>query len=171
MDPQTQSSSGPTLWRSLGRLIAGLAYLVFLASVFGGVARVSFLWTFLALLAGTAFCTTLALGWLTRSAVRGDGRKGQFGLGSLFFLTTFAAVYFGAVRWVVVHLAPLSPGRSNHGLGLFVIVGTVCLMLAACAIPFVVAVTDSLVWFAVWLVRRPSVRRWLRNRRLPPGRQ
>ena len=171
MDPQTQSSNGPTLWRSLGRLIAGLAYLMFLALVFGGVTRVSILGTFLAVLVGTAFCTTLALVWLTRSALDRDGRKGQFGLGSLFFLTTFTAIYFGAVRWVVVHLAPSSLGRSNRGISPFVIVGAACLMLAACAIPFVVAVADSLVWFAVWLVRRPSIRRWLRDRRLPPGRQ
>jgi hypothetical protein len=50
-------------------------------------------------------------------------------------------------------------------VGDFVIVGVICLVLAAGAIPFVVAVADSLVWLAVWLVRRPRVRRWLLTRR------
>lgn len=168
MDPRTLPSNGPPLWKSLQRLVFGMAYLAAVAGGFSGAARVPYLWMLLAVLVGTVFCTTLALVWLTRSALRGDGRKGQFGLASLFLLTTFAAVYFGAVRSVVVSSVPLPAGRSSHAPGVFVLVGAICFVLAALAIPFVVAMADSLVWFAVWIVRRPSVRRWLRERRSRP---
>ena len=38
-------------------------------------------------------------------------------------------------------------------------------------VPFLVATADSLVWLAVWLLRRGSVQRWLKGRWPPRGRQ
>jgi len=170
IEPSTQSSRGPRLGQSLWRLLFAVGYLAGIAWAFGAGARVSFVSTLLALLAGTVFTTTLALVWLTRSALRADGRQGQFGLGSLLFLTTFAAIYFGTVRWVVVHAARSPAVRPGEELGVFAIVGALCLVAAVVAVPIVFAAADSLVWFAVWLVRRPRVRRWLRARRPPRNR-
>ncbi len=40
-----------------------------------------------------------------------------------------------------------------------------CLLLALSAIPFVLLMAESLLWLAVWIVHRPTVRRWLRRGR------
>jgi hypothetical protein len=109
MAPQTPTDAGPSLRESVYRLIAGMTYFAFLALIFSSATKAPFLGTLLGLLLGAASCTTLALAWLACTALREDGRTGRFGLGSLFLLTTFAAIYFGAVRWVVVN----SPRRSG----------------------------------------------------------
>ncbi len=162
----SEPSRGPRPGESICRLLLAAGYLAGIAWGIGAATAVSFAWTLLALLAGTVFTTTLALVWLTRSAIGEEGRRGQFRLASLLFVTTFAAIYFGAVRWVVVRAAPTVAPENE--MGVFAIVGVFCLVAVAVAVPIVFAAADSLVWFAVWLVRRPRVRRWLRARRSPP---
>ncbi len=151
------------------RFLGGLAYLLVVTVVFGIATGAGFVPTLLAVLAGAAFCTTLALIWLTRWALRDDTRSRQFGLGSLFFLTTFAAVYFGFVRWLVVHATPMGAAFSKETGKLFLVVGVISLVLAAIAVPFLFGMAESLVWLAVWIVRRRVVRRWLSRGRGSEG--
>jgi hypothetical protein len=153
----------PLLFRFLG----GLCYLAFVAFVLSAVTTVAFGPMFLAVLAGAAFCTGLALFWMTRWAMREDGRPRQFSLGSLFFLTTFVAIYLAAVRWLVVNLrwpSSSGPPAADEQSRLFIGVGIGCLFLAAISIPIVLGMAEALVWFGVWLVRRPVLRRWLSRR-------
>ncbi len=148
--------------------LAGLVYLGFVAALLSGVTRVGFVPMFLAVLAGAVFCTSLALVWLTRWALREESRPRQFSLSSLLFLTTFVAIYFAVVRWLVVNSWPPGVAQPPDGEK-FLMVGTACIVLAAISIPCLLGMANSLVWFAVWLVRRPSVRRWLARRRRSGG--
>jgi TRAP-type C4-dicarboxylate transport system permease small subunit len=158
--------SGPPFWRSAGRFLAGLAYLALVAALFSGMTGAPFPSVFLAVVFGAGFSTALALVWLTQWAMRDDGRPGQFGLASLLFLTTFLAVYLAVVRWVVVSRdAFRRHGPWSNELAPFLLTAGLCLVLAVLAIPFLAGMAESLVWLAVWLARRPRVRRWLSRRR------
>lgn len=135
------------------------------AILFSDFVGMRFLPVFFAVLAGAAFSTTLAIAWLTCWAVREDSRPGQFGLGSLFFLTTLAAVYFGLVRWLVVHSRyPIARGPGQVWQE-YLVVGILCAVLSLLGVPFLLMMAESLVWVAVAIVRRPWVQRWLKRRR------
>ena len=144
-----------------------LASLVYLAMVAVGVTAATghhFLIVFVGVVLGAVFCSGLALFWMTLWALRDDDRPGQFGLGSLFFLTGFVSIYFATVRWLVV-AGQRNWASEENTTGLFLTISAICLVLLAITIPFVLLLTESLIWFAVWIVHRPAVRRWLRQRR------
>jgi hypothetical protein len=132
---------------------------------------------FLGVLAFAALGSCLAIVWLTLWAVRDRSRLGQFTVGSLLFLAIFVAMFFGAARYLAdqasrsVHHEPSSWQAAEHGAGVespgvrgnaptseFVLL---CLVLAALAVPFLLRMSDSVVWFFAWLVRRRCLRRWL----------
>jgi hypothetical protein len=163
MEPGTDTGRRRPRVRPLFRFAAGLGYLALVAHISSSVTEVDFLPMFLAIVAGAAACTTLAITWLTCSALREDARAGQFGLGSLFFLTTFAAIYFGLIRWLVVHSRHAVVRGPIDVWQQYLAIGLVCVFLSVLAVPFLVIMADSLVWLAVWIVRRPKVRRWLQR--------
>ena len=51
-------------------------------------------------------------------------------------------------------------GKSKRGLAAAIAVQAILF-----GIPLMVLMAESVVWFGVWLVRRPAVRDWLRRRR------
>lgn len=166
-DPNGRPHSGPPFWKSAFRFVAGLGYLALVAVVLSGLTAAPFLRVFLAVALVAAFLTTLVLIWLTRWAMREDGRRGQFGLASLLFLTTLVAVCLAVVRWVVVSANPLRrDGQWSSELTIFLFTGALFLLLATLALPFLAGMAESLVWLAVWFVRRPLVRGWLSRRRI-----
>ncbi|MBN2474919.1 MAG: hypothetical protein JXB62_09955 [Pirellulales bacterium] len=150
--------------RLLGQLLIGLAYLALVAAMLRSTTGHSFLVVLPAVIGGALFCSGLALAWLTLWAVRNDGRLGQFGLGSLFFLTVFAALYFGLVRWLVVAVERGSAARTGDG-GRFLSTAVLCLVVVLTSVPFVLGMTESLLWLAVWIVRRRPVRKLLARKR------
>jgi hypothetical protein len=147
------------MWLSF---LAGLVYLCAVAGLLNGMTGHSFLWMLAAVIAGAAFCSSLALFWLVRWALR-DGRPGQFDIGSLCLFTCFASIYFAAVRWVVVNSQPSVFGQSVWAVSVF------CLFLAVLSVPFLAGMANSLVWLAARLVRWPPLRRHLRLRHPPQG--
>ena len=153
------------------RFPVGFAYLALVAWILSSITDVGFLPMFVAVVIAAAFCTTLAIVWLTCWALREDARPGQFGLASLFFLTTLAAIYFGVIRWLMVHYKPFPAYRSNDHLETYMALAVVCLFLALVAVPFLLVTAETVVWAAVWIVRRPIVRRWLHRRRSGRGEQ
>ena len=155
MEPGRPAGARRSFASRLLRFLSGLGYLALVALVLSGVTEVDFLPMFLAVVAGAALCTTLAIVWLTCSALREDARPGQFGLGSLFFLTTFAAIFFGVVRWLVVHCKPFVARGAGDSFDRFLALGIACLLLGAIAVPFLVVMAENLVWAAVWPIAGP----------------
>lgn len=163
--PPESSGEARGQWESWRRLLGGLLYLFFVTCIFSGITGTPFLPVFLAVLCGTVFCIVVGLIWLTNSALNKEARRWQFGIGSMLMTTLFASIYFSVVRWLVVNQWRPSYVKGDAGLGQFLGFGVLCFILAALGIPFLILLADRLVWFAVWLVKRPLVRRWLANRR------
>ncbi|HVX13226.1 MAG TPA: hypothetical protein VHC22_18720 [Pirellulales bacterium] len=66
-------------------------------------------------------------------------------------LTTFVAMYFAAIRWIVVQYQTQAPYKLPwEGL---ISVAFVCTLLAVVSCKAVFYLTEALLWFAVWLVR------------------
>jgi len=141
--------------------------LTVVALFFCGATESPFLPMFLAVVCGACFSTALGVWWLARWALRDDSRPGQFGLASLLLLLTVAAVYFAVVRMIVTRFVSLGRFPPDEAPLAFLVVGAISLLLALLGVPFLLAMANSVVWLAVWLVRRPSVRRWLKDRRSP----
>lgn len=78
----------------------------------------------------------------------------------------FVAIYFAGIRWAVVQIE--AQVGQNLPWGGIVGVGIGCTLLALVTCPAVFGVTESLMWFFVWLVRWPPARpawRFLLRRR------
>ena len=146
------------------QFLVGMLYLAVVAAFLSGATGYHFLLMLPAVVGGTVFCSSLALLWLTLWALRKDSRLGQFGLGSLLFLTLFVALYAGLVRWLVVAIGRARAQTGGDG-DLFVQIAVVCLLPLLIAIPFVLRMTESLLWLAVWILRRRPIRKLLGRRR------
>jgi len=105
---------------------AALAWTAGVAHLFNVGTYSPFPLAFAAVLGGFFICAGLGLWWLTLWARQKNARAGQFGVGSLFFLTVFAAIFFGTVRWVVVQPSP----QLSHpdSVGFFCTVALICLV-------------------------------------------
>ena len=75
----------------------------------------------------------------------------------------FLAVYFSMVRWLDVHLKVISgePGEPAR----LVPAVMISLLFVLLSIPFVAYMTESLIWFAAWLVRRRFIQNLLLRKR------
>ena len=117
---------------------------------------VTFISMYAATVFGALFSAGLALAWLTRWAKNANARTGQFAIGSLFFLMTFAAIFFAGVRWVLgcveARLQEALPWNAAA------MIGVVCLLVVVFTFPAVLAITEPLLWHGVWLVRWPPAR-------------
>jgi uncharacterized membrane protein len=103
----------------------------------------------------------LAIWWLALWATQKDARPGQFGIGSLLFLAAFVAIYCGAVRWIVTLMPSSTPASESRD---FCSVAVIMLIVAVVSVGPVFCLSDGLLWAAVWLVKRPGVRRLLMRR-------
>src|SRR5690348_14499706 len=86
------------------RFIVGMAWLAMVAGGLTALTDYPFAFVYAATVCGALFTSGLALAWLFRWAVNEHAQEGQFALSSLLFFTTFAAIYFAAIRWIVVHI-------------------------------------------------------------------
>jgi hypothetical protein len=148
-----QPTSRSRLW---WRFAVGMAWLAMVAGGLTLLTDYPFALVYAAMVCGALFTSGLAITWLFRWAVNEQAREGQFALSSLLFFTTFAAIYFAAIRWIVVHIeAQVQQRLPWQGL---VFVAFACTLLAILTCPAVLCVTEALLWFAVWLVRWPPAR-------------
>ena len=145
------------------RFLGGWAYLAIIAAFISAATETGFLRVFPAVVCGAFFCCGLALVWIVGWAFREDARLGQFSIRSLLFLTVYVSLYFGVVRWLATH----SPDAED---ALPVIAGF-CLALAVISVPVLIFWMESLVWLAVWVVRRRCVQSWLSRKRSRTGRR
>jgi hypothetical protein len=145
------------------RFLGGLLYLAAIAAMFSAATEIAFVPMLLAVVCGALFACGLALVWAFGTAIRDDIRPRQFGISSLMFLTVYVALYFGVVRWLAIHI----PNAADD----LPFIAGFCLALAVISIPVLILWTESLVWMAVWTVRRDCVQSWLSRRRSRTGRQ
>lgn len=163
----TTSEQPITRSRMWCRFVAGMGWLAIVASILAHLADYPFAATYAATVCGALFTSGLALTWLFRWAVNEQSQTRQFAVSSLFFLTTFVAMYFAAIRWIAgqieAHVGQQLPWQA------MIVVALVGGFVAMLTCPFVLWVTEALLWFAVWLVRwpaaRPALRLFLRHRR------
>lgn len=161
MNPSQPTSRG-RLWI---QLLLAVGYLAMIAWLISEATGRPFLLVFAAVGVGAVSLCALALLWFALWAFSDNWRPGQFGIGSMLFLAVFVAVFFGAIRWLVDNTHLLFLNGDRHDLQTFASVGLLCLVVGLLAIPFLLLMTESLLWASVWLVRRDWARRWLSRRR------
>lgn len=114
---------------------------------------------FLAVMTGVIFTSTVVLAWATLWAIRKNTRENQFSISTILLLTLLAAAYLGAIRWI----ADLAGEQLGAGSQTFLAAAVICVILTIVSLPFLVLTMESLIWFAVWLVRRPWVQQRIRH--------
>jgi hypothetical protein len=139
------------------RFLGGSLYLAVVALMFSAATEITFLLAFLVVLCGALFCCGLAVAWMIGAVCCEDARPRQFGIRSLLFLTVYVSIYFSMVRWLA-NYAPNTPGSLP-------IIAAYCLVFGLISVPMLLFWTESLVWLAVWVVRRDCVQSWLAQRR------
>lgn len=153
-DPSTQQA------RLIRQFVGGLLYLACISMPLAGLIQCNFFLVLGAVTTGVVFTGTIVLVWAASCASRTDAHRSQFSILTLLVLTLLAAIYLGTVRY----LADLIDIRVGTGQPTFLIAAVICLILTGISLPFLLLFMDSLVWIAVWLVRRPWVQRCLRTR-------
>jgi hypothetical protein len=128
----------------------GAAFLAGLASLLAPAAKIHYLYALAGVVGYLALCVGLGMTWLVLWARRTESRLGQFTTGSFFFLAAFVAIFASTVQWFS-NLVGLPLGTA----ALFVI------PLLCLALRFVIPMTESILWGAVWLVRRRRVQKLL----------
>jgi hypothetical protein len=150
---------GAMAWRAV--VAAGLAAL----------SGYSFLVMYAATVCAALGTCALALMWLLPWAMNLEAPGKQFPLVSLLYFMTLAAIYFAAIRWVVVQVETrMHEEGVNEALPWYLVLalagGLTLFLLITC--PWVLRLAESLMWLAVWLVRWPPARRfiklWLRRK-------
>lgn len=144
------------------RVVGAVAWLAFVAALAAASTQAAFAPVFAVVMAGALACGVLTLAWLTLWAQRQNSLPGQFTIGSLLFATCFAAIFFAAVRWLGSNLAFVPPRSSPSGSVYFGVAFS-CLLIVAISIPIVLGMLDALLRIAIWFIRQPAVRPWVRS--------
>jgi hypothetical protein len=98
----------------------------------------------------------IAVFWLARWAER-DARGGQFGIASLLLLVVYIACFLAAVRWclIVTHQARQLTADLEPTLLEFAMTSLFGLVILYISLPILLVLLDSVMWSAVWLLKRP----------------
>ena len=105
----------------------------------------------------------IALFWLARWAER-DAPSGQFGIASLFLLMVYIAAFLSSLRWCLIAshqarqrrfpTAELSTDLEPTLLE-FAMTSLFGLVMLYISLPILLGLLDSVMWSAVWLLKRP----------------
>ena len=137
--------------------MASFTVLTVVAVVPATITNTPFLVFWPAFIATVLFCSALGLFWLTLWAQMKDARLGQFGIASMLFLTAFMSIFFSAVRWYALAARQIPTDRIEPGQ--FIVYCLIGLFLVVALSPFVLLLTDSLLWGSAYVLR------WIRSRR------
>ncbi len=108
----------------------------------------------------------IALFWLARWAER-NAPGGQFSIASLFLAMIFVAAFLSCIRWTLVASASARLNRfpaTQLGENLeptlfeFAMTSLFALAMLCASLPIVLGLLDSVMWSAVWLIKRPGFR-------------
>lgn len=140
------------------RFFTGMSYLCLVAGLIAFTTQYSFFYALLVVVALALLAIVPAALWMQLPS---DQRR-QFRLNWLFLLPILPAAYLAAVRWVCVGAGlQLDALPAEAWLFALLAVIPVCVL----SYPFLVFLGESLMWLAVWIVRRRSVQTWLARRR------
>jgi hypothetical protein len=108
----------------------------------------------------------VAVFWMARWAERNEP-GGQFSIASLFLAMVYAAVFLSCIRWTLVASQQARLNRfptTRLGEGLeptlfeFAMTSLFALAMLYVSLPIVLGLLDSVMWFVVWLIKRPGFR-------------
>ena len=151
----------PSTFRLLGGLFRGGVTVALVCVFLKLFSDRAYLPVFCAVLGSTLVSGTILLIWMTRWALRDDGRVSQFGIGTLLMLTGLLAVYLSLARWLI-YSGPVP--SSEDSIPKFLTLCVVGPMVAvACFLP-VLSMMTSLVWLAARIVRWGPIRGFLLGR-------
>ena len=136
------------------QLFKGLLWFAILSMWISSKTNAAFGAVFCVVLTAGLGCGILAVVWMARS--RSDTPL-RFSIASLLLATFYIALFAGGVRWLVTAQAAARPTT----IGTSAFANLVSIFIVLMSAPMVIGLLDSLAWMAAWLVRRPSVRRWL----------
>lgn len=144
-----------------------MLWLAFIAGGLAGLSGYPFVIVYAATVCASLVAVGVGLAWLTSWAMNRKARRGQFGIGSLFYLTTLAAMYLAVIRWLVIQVE----ARAQYTLGwpgvMSVALFSSFFMVVTC--PAVLGIIEALlrfgVWFLHWPPARPLLGMLLRGRR------
>jgi hypothetical protein len=158
-----RSGNDPARRRLWWQFVFGMLWIAVWAGLVSLATQTPF-WIVMPALLGLALVGgAIALFWMARWAER-DAPGGQFGIASLFLLIVYIATFLSCVRWSLVATrqarlqrfptaeltADLEPTlfefsmASLFGLGMLYI-----------SLPLLLGLLDSVMWSAVWLLKRP----------------
>ncbi len=152
----------PSLKLTWFRFCGGVAWAALISAMVSAATRTSFWPVFLVALPGMLATAALGLAWLTLWAQRRNSLPGQFTIGSMLFATCFVAIFFAAVRWIgahVSHFHGMHPAEGQVYLPVTIMVA----LAAAISIPIALGMLDSMLRAAIWSLRKPSARVWLKR--------
>jgi hypothetical protein len=149
-----EPSSRRRLWF---RFVAGLAYSALVAFPLCLATQCAFPLVLASVVGVFLVCGGLGVWWMTLWARQKDARLGQFTVGSMLFLMVYVAIFFGTLRWTVDRVSLQFPRSDDADILRWVFVMWPLLALVSARI--VLHMTEAVLWVAVWLVKRPRVRR------------
>lgn len=113
----------------------------------------------------------IAVFWLARWAERA-APGGQFGIASLFLLMVYIAAFLASVRWCLsaTHQARQQrfpnaelSAELEPNLLEFAMTSLFGLVILYISLPILLGLLDSVMWSAVWLLKRPRFKALLRR--------
>ena len=156
----SEPSSRGGLWF---RFFVGLAYSAFVAFPVTLATQCPFPLVFASVVGVFLVCGSLGVWWMTLWARQKDARLGQFTVGSMLFVMVYVAIFFGTLRWTVDRAAMQFPrDEPTMAFPMFFVMWS---LGAVVSVGIVLRMTEAVLWAAVWLVKRPRFRRWIRGAR------
>ena len=150
----SQSAAPPAPRRLLNQFALGLTWLGVVAWIVANLTGPAFVLVLFCLLTGSLGLGGLTAWWVVERVSKTDFRLGRFSIASLLFLTVVVGVFLASVRWLVLataakigHVEPFSPL-------VYLGAGFVAFLVALISSTLVVSMLDSLVWLALWWLRR-----------------
>lgn len=166
MSEPAPATGGNTTRTRLVRFGLSAIYVLLLSIVTAAMTKTSWLFALLVLMSAL-LATFLAILFLLVQWAEHEGKGLQVRLSSLLCVIFLLAIYLGLVRWFVVSAVPANIPSTSVWVAVFLGMG----MLAVMSLPFLLMLGDTLLAMAVWLVKQPLVKYWLRARRAKKSRQ
>jgi hypothetical protein len=145
-------------WRLLKQFALGMIFLVFMAWIFCDKSLSGFLCTFALLFCAIVIAAGLAMFRMARWAMRKENRLSQFSISTMLLMLFYAGLYLGIIRWITLQSPLGNIGNGDEAMA-FLETGIIFTICSIAAIPFIFNLTEALLWFTVWLQKRPLTRR------------